>query len=69
MVDCGWPFTKQVAELVYGWQKLKIKDTYRTEFDPLKGAESEHQETTTGLFYHLKENIKLVYQEVKRKKY
>lgn len=38
VVDCGWPFTKQVAELVYGWQKLKIKDTYRTEFDPLKGA-------------------------------
>ena len=38
MVDCGWAFTKQAGELAYGWQEFKIKDTYRTGFDPLKEA-------------------------------
>jgi nicotinamidase-related amidase len=38
VVDCGWEFTMQPNGLNYGWQVLKIKDTYRTGYDGLSEA-------------------------------
>jgi hypothetical protein len=38
VVDCGWGFTEQPSGLNYGWQELKIMDTYRTGYDGLSEA-------------------------------
>ena len=38
VIDCGWEYTLQPNGLRYGWQELKIKDTYRTGYGPLSGA-------------------------------
>ena len=38
VVDYGWEFTVQPCGLSYGWQELKIKDTYRTGYDGLSEA-------------------------------